>query len=56
MEESIQKDRVRANASVKDLGPCNWVKEEICTKKEESVCIVKRRAKRSAGVCRELTT
>ena len=51
IEESIWKDRVRANASAKGLEPCNWVKEGICAKKGESVYIVKRKVRGSTGIC-----
>ena len=51
VEESIWKGRVRANASAKGLGPCNWVKGGICAKKGKSICIVKRRVRGSVGVC-----
>ena len=40
IEESIWKDRVRANTSTKGLGSYNWVKRGICAKKEKSVYLV----------------
>ena len=55
VEESVWKGKVGANASVKGLGPCNQVKGGICTKKGKSVCIVKRRMRESAGVCKGST-
>ena len=51
IEESIWKSKVKANTSAKGLGPYNWVKGGICTKKEESIYIVKRKTKGSTGVC-----
>ena len=42
MEESIWKERVEKDASVKGLGLCYRVKGRICTKKEEGLLIVER--------------
>ena len=50
MEESIQKDRVRANASVKDLGPCHRI-ERIHAKKEKGILIIEGRKGRSTSIC-----
>jgi len=41
MEESIQKERVREDASAKGLGPCNRVERRLCAEKREGVLIVK---------------
>jgi len=41
MEESIWKERVRKNASVKGLGLRDWVKGRVYTEEREGVFIVK---------------
>jgi len=52
VEESIWKERVRKDASMKGLGLCYRVKERICTKKGEGLLVVKRGKRGDASICR----
>jgi len=51
MKESIWKERVREDASVKGLGPCNRVERRLRTKKKEGVLIVKREERGGISIC-----
>jgi len=50
VEESIWKEGVRKNASVKSLGSRNRVERGIYTKERESVFIVKRRKRGGTSI------
>ena len=51
MEESIWKERVREDASVKGLKPCNRVERRLRSKKRESVLIVKGGKRGGTSIC-----
>ena len=51
VEESIQKEGVGKDASVKGLGSCYRVKRGICAEKGESLLIVKRGERRGTSIC-----
>ena len=51
IEESIQKERVREDASAKGLGPCNRIKERLCVTKREGVLIVKGGERGGISIC-----
>jgi len=42
---------VRKDASAKILGSCYRVERRVCAKKGKSVFIIKRRERRSTGIC-----
>jgi len=52
VEEGIWKERLRKDASAKGLGSCYRVKGGIYAKKGESVFAIKRKERRSTGICR----
>ena len=51
MEESVQKEGVRENASVKDLRPCNRVKRRLRAKKRKDILIVKGGERGGTSIC-----
>jgi len=51
MEESIWEEKLRKNASTKDLELYYRVKEGICTKKREGLLVVKRGKRRDTSIC-----
>jgi len=52
IEKGIWKERVREDASTKDLGPCNRVKRRLHAKKREGVLTVKGRERGGTSICR----
>ena len=52
MNKSIWKETIRENADKEDIRLCDRSKEEVCTKKEESVPVVKGGRRGSKGVCK----
>jgi len=52
VKESIWKERVRKDTSVKGLRSCYRVKGGIYTKKGEGLLVVKRRKRRDTSICR----
>jgi len=52
IKEGIWKSRIKMCASTKNLGSCNRAKRRIHAKK--SIFTIKRRARRSISICREL--
>jgi len=51
MKESIWKERVREDASAKDLEPCNRIEGRLCATEREGVLIVKGGKKESTSIC-----
>jgi len=51
MKESIWKERVREDTSMKGLGPCNRVKRRLRTKKKEGILIVKEGKRGDTSIC-----
>ena len=51
MEESIWKERVREDASVKGLGPCNRIERRLRAVKREGVLIVKGGERGGTSIC-----
>jgi len=55
VKESIWKERVGKNASMKGLGSRSRVKERIYTKKKEGLLIVKKGKRGGASICGRLS-
>jgi len=55
VEESLWEKRIRKNASVKSLGPCNRVERRIYTKERKGVFIIQREKGESASICERST-
>ena len=51
IEESVWKEGVREDTSVKGLGPCNRVERRLHTKKREGVLIVKGGERGGTSIC-----
>jgi len=51
MEKSVWKDRIRAHTSAKGLELYYRIKREVYTKKSKGIFIIKRRMRRSTGIC-----
>ena len=52
MEKSIWKERVREDASVKNLGPRHRTKGGVYAKKGEGILTIKRRKRGGTDICR----
>jgi len=51
MEESIWKERIKKDTSVKGLGLCNRIKERVYAKEGKGIFTVQRRERGSANIC-----
>jgi len=51
IEESVQKERIREDASAKGLGPYNRVERRLRAKKREGVLIIKREKRGGTSIC-----
>jgi len=54
MKKSIWKERVRKNASVKSLGPCDTAKRGVYTQEGQSIFTIKEKKRESTSICRGL--
>ena len=50
VEKGVWKKRVRANASVKGLGPCDRIEKRVYTKERKGIFVVKRKKRESASI------
>ena len=50
VDQDLWKKSKWEDANKKDVGPYNWLKEEVCTKKRENLFFVQRRERRSESV------
>ena len=51
MEKSIWKERVREDASIKDLALCNRIKRRLHAVKREGILIVKGEERGGTSIC-----
>ena len=53
MDKGLWQETVRRNVHKEDLGSCNRYEGEICTKKEESVLVIKRKKRGGVRIYQE---